>query len=396
MPEQRRERPPPGRRAGRGAGVPPVPVRAGNLRRLDAADRTADPRTAEARDRRRAGPGRPARRGRQAVPRLLARHAAAPGHRGRPADAARPADPRRADERPRPAGHPGGARAHRRAGRRGRDGAALHPPALRGRADLHARRGDAPRQAGRPGAAGPAARAGGAAGPGATPTSRPDAARVLRTLGVTEVDETAAEAAGLLGAVAPEKVVAALVHDGVPVRGFAVVVARPGGPVRVADRGGLRCQWLRRPAAPRRPRRAGLLDPVPALRAAADLRRAGATRPGWPCWPPSRSSWPIALKVWPRRRPGRRRRRPGLLRRDHRQRPVRRAGRAHRRAGAVPAAGRRRASPATRSPARPTRARCATCSPCRCAAPGCWLVKYAGDRDLRVRGAAAGGGRRRW
>lgn len=48
------------------------------------------------------------------------------------------------------------------------------------------------------------------------------AADVLRTLGLTEVTETAAEAAGQLGAVAPEKVVAALVHDGVAVRGYAV------------------------------------------------------------------------------------------------------------------------------------------------------------------------------
>lgn len=48
------------------------------------------------------------------------------------------------------------------------------------------------------------------------------AAEVLRTLGLTEVTETAAEAAGQLGAVAPEKVVAALVHDGVAVRGYAV------------------------------------------------------------------------------------------------------------------------------------------------------------------------------
>ncbi len=48
------------------------------------------------------------------------------------------------------------------------------------------------------------------------------AAQVLRTLGLTEVTETAAEAAGQLDGVAPEKVVAALVHDGVAVRGFAV------------------------------------------------------------------------------------------------------------------------------------------------------------------------------
>jgi len=55
-------------------------------------------------------------------------------------------------------------------------------------------------------------------------TDRPDdAAAVLRGLGVTEVETTAAAATGLPGAVAPEKIVAALVHDGVPVRGFAVV-----------------------------------------------------------------------------------------------------------------------------------------------------------------------------
>jgi len=49
-----------------------------------------------------------------------------------------------------------------------------------------------------------------------------EAARVLRTLGLTEIAETAAEASGQLGSIAPEKVVAALVHDGVAVRGFAV------------------------------------------------------------------------------------------------------------------------------------------------------------------------------
>ncbi|AGL18079.1 ABC transporter ATP-binding protein [Actinoplanes sp. N902-109] len=48
------------------------------------------------------------------------------------------------------------------------------------------------------------------------------AAEVLRRLGLTEVTETASEAIGRLGAVAPEKVVAELVHDGVAVRGFTV------------------------------------------------------------------------------------------------------------------------------------------------------------------------------
>jgi ABC-type multidrug transport system ATPase subunit len=55
-------------------------------------------------------------------------------------------------------------------------------------------------------------------------TDRPhDAARVLRELGLTDVVTGGVEAAGLLGPIAPEKVVAALVHDGVPVRGFGVV-----------------------------------------------------------------------------------------------------------------------------------------------------------------------------
>ncbi|MFI5934349.1 ATP-binding cassette domain-containing protein [Actinoplanes sp. NPDC051494] len=48
------------------------------------------------------------------------------------------------------------------------------------------------------------------------------AATVLRALGLTGLTETAAEASGRLGTVAPEKVVATLVHDGVPVRGFTV------------------------------------------------------------------------------------------------------------------------------------------------------------------------------
>jgi ABC-2 type transport system ATP-binding protein len=50
-----------------------------------------------------------------------------------------------------------------------------------------------------------------------------DAARVLRELGLSDVAEAADGASGLLGGVAPEKIVAALVHDGVPVRGFGVV-----------------------------------------------------------------------------------------------------------------------------------------------------------------------------
>jgi len=49
-----------------------------------------------------------------------------------------------------------------------------------------------------------------------------DAARVLRTAGLTDVTETAAEASGVLGSIAPDKVVVELVGQGVPVRGYAV------------------------------------------------------------------------------------------------------------------------------------------------------------------------------
>jgi lantibiotic transport system ATP-binding protein len=54
-------------------------------------------------------------------------------------------------------------------------------------------------------------------------TTAPErAATVLRELGLTEVETAVDGATGLLGGVAPEKVVAALVHADVPVRGFAV------------------------------------------------------------------------------------------------------------------------------------------------------------------------------
>jgi len=54
-------------------------------------------------------------------------------------------------------------------------------------------------------------------------TDRPeDAARVLRELGLTDVAVESGWAVGTLGKIAAEKVVAALVNDGVPVAGFAV------------------------------------------------------------------------------------------------------------------------------------------------------------------------------
>ncbi len=49
------------------------------------------------------------------------------------------------------------------------------------------------------------------------------ATRVLHELGLADVTEGATAVTALLGAVAPEKVVDALVHDGVPVRGFGAV-----------------------------------------------------------------------------------------------------------------------------------------------------------------------------
>jgi ABC-type multidrug transport system ATPase subunit len=55
-------------------------------------------------------------------------------------------------------------------------------------------------------------------------TDRPaDAARVLGEVGLAEVTLGEREALGLLGPLAPEKVLATLVYEGVPVRGFGVV-----------------------------------------------------------------------------------------------------------------------------------------------------------------------------
>ena len=79
-----------------------------NLARLDAADRTTDPRTARARvDAALDRVGLLAAATKQ-LPRLLPRHAAAARDRQLPAALARPPGARRADERPRPPGHPRG------------------------------------------------------------------------------------------------------------------------------------------------------------------------------------------------------------------------------------------------------------------------------------------------
>jgi len=55
-------------------------------------------------------------------------------------------------------------------------------------------------------------------------TDRPaDAARVLVACGLSDVETSSQGASGVLGDIAPEKVVAALVQDGVGVRGFGVL-----------------------------------------------------------------------------------------------------------------------------------------------------------------------------
>jgi len=64
----------------------------------------------------------------------------------------------------------------------------------------------------------------GAAPRASVETGQPaQAAAVLRQLGLSDVDSSPTKATGLLGDLTPEKVVEALVHAGVPVRGFAIV-----------------------------------------------------------------------------------------------------------------------------------------------------------------------------
>jgi ABC-2 type transport system ATP-binding protein len=58
----------------------------------------------------------------------------------------------------------------------------------------------------------------------AVDTARPaSAAEVLKRLGLSEVETTGDRVTGVLGDIAPEKVVEELVHAGVPVRGFTVL-----------------------------------------------------------------------------------------------------------------------------------------------------------------------------
>ena len=153
-------------------------------------------------------------------------------------------------------------------------------------------------------------------------------------------------------------------HAGVGVRGFSVVAPEPGGPVRLAHRGGVRCQRLSWPPHRAGRRRPGARAPPVAatrlLRSELRLIAGPAPQPGRPARAGRGAgrSWPVAAKVSDSAGGGTR---PGLPRVDHIQRALRGAGRHDRRDGAVPAAGRARCCPATPSPARPTMARCVTC-----------------------------------
>ena len=253
--------------------------------RLDAADRTADRRDRAGADRRGARPGRAAGRRGQALPRLLAGHAAAAGHRRRPAARRGPAGARRADQRARPAGHPRGAPPGRVARRR-RARPCWSPATCCPRSSRCA-----PTSAScTSGSWSPRAPAP-SCGPAASPrrrveTDQPEeAARIMRELGLPDVRMTvAAGASARLGAVAPEKVSPRCVHAGRR-RCSASGSSRPSleDVFVVAHRGGLRCQRLTRRVDRTAPVRGGCRTPVPALRAAADLR--APPQPGRPAGP---------------------------------------------------------------------------------------------------------------
>ena len=100
-----------------------------------------------------------------------------------------------------------------------------------------------------------------------------EAARIMRELGLTEVRTSHISATGNLGRISPDKIVAALRPPGCARPRLPGRRPVPRGRLRLAHRGGLRCQWLiERVGA--RDTRGRLSHQVPPLRAAADLRSA--------------------------------------------------------------------------------------------------------------------------
>ena len=170
MPRSARRRAAQRRRAGRGAGGVPAPVRArqpGAVRR-DGAGRPDGGRGAGRVDDvlDQVGLGGVDRRPVRAYSLGMRQRL---GLAARPAAAAAAAGARRADERPRPAGHPRDARPAARAERRGHHGLPVQPPARRGRAAVLPGRRPRRRPAG---AAGRARRAAAADRPGRAHHSR--------------------------------------------------------------------------------------------------------------------------------------------------------------------------------------------------------------------------------
>ena len=316
-----------------------------NLARLDAADRHSDARTSARPDRRRPGPRGPAGRGDQALPGLLPRHAAAAGHRQRPADAAGPAGPRRADQRPRPAGHPRGAPPGRRPRRRRRHRPGLQPPARRGGADVQPRRRHVRGPAGLAGLDGRAARRhhqdrprrhrpDRGRGPGAR-AAGPDRRGAYRRPGSAPCWARSRPPRSCPSWCTPTSPCWAS-----PSRAPAWRTCSSRSPGRASMSA---AEVLGTPGAPRDPSRRprpprARLAALPALRARPSSSAGAATSAGLGVLAVVPIVLAIAVKV---SAPGGGRR-PGLHQRHHRQRAVRRLRRAHPGAPDLPAAGRRR------------------------------------------------------
>ena len=200
-------------------------------------------------------------------------------------------------------------------------------------------------------------------------TDQPEeAARMLRELGLADVRVGARAVAPAVSATSRRRRSSRpACTEGVPVTGSGGRPV-PGGRLRLSDRGGLRCQRLRRPS--RRPCRNGpsrpstrflrselrlVFAPPPQPRRAAGARgRAGADlRRGEGVSPTGTRGGPDFFSSITEN---------GLF--------VALAALTIEMGLFLPLAV--AASPVTPSPARPTSGRCATCSPSRCTGPGCW------------------------